>query len=388
MKILEFTPYFIPYIGGQEKYVHNLCKYLVRSGHDVTVITSNIPKGNKHEINNGIKIFRYFCLGTILRNPITPGFIFLKSKIANYDIVHIHNEHSTSALLAAVYRLNVDVPLVVTCHGQLKFGDSIKNFIEKIYSRLFGKMIFKISDLIIALSESDKKYIISLGIPSEKIKVIPNAIDKYQYQYQSGQISDVEFQNFKNKYILSDKKIVLFVGQVIKRKGIEYLLKAIPIVVKNYSINEIQFVIIGNGDMLIDAKKLCYSLGIENHVLFLSDINNKDLEKFYFISDIFVLPSLSEGLPTVILEAMYFGVPVIASDIPGINDYFSETAILVPPRNEREIAYSILRVFTDKKDVKELSKKGKEFIDSKFSWDKIAQEYECLFKDLRESFRD
>lgn len=385
MKILEFTPYFVPYIGGQEKYVENLCKYLVRSGHVVTVITSNIPKGNKYEVNNGIKIFRYFCLGTILRNPITPGFIFLKSKIESHDIVHIHNEHSTSAFLAAVYRLHTNVPLVVTCHGQLKFGDSIKNFIEKIYSRLFGKMIFKISDLIIALSESDKKYIISLGIPSKKIKVMPNAIDIYQYQ--SGQIKDIEFHNFKNKYNLSDKKIVLFVGQIIKRKGIEYLLKAIPIILKNYSNNAILFVFIGNGVMLIDAKKLCCSLGIENHVLFLSNVNNKDLKKFYLISDIFVLPSLSEGLPTVILEAMYFGVPVIASDIPGINDYFSDTAILVPPRDEQEIAYSILSILTDKKDVKELSRKGREFIDSKFSWDKIAQEYECLFKDLRESFR-
>jgi len=385
MKILEFTPYFIPYIGGQEKYVHNLCKYLVQSGHDITVITSNIPKGNKNEINNGIKIFRYLCLGTILRNPITPGFILLKSKIENNDIVHIHNEHSTSALFAAVFRLHTDVPLVITCHGQLKFGDSIKNFIEKIYSRLFGKMIFKISDIIIALSESDKKYIISLGIRSEKIKVIPNAIDKYHYQLD--QINDIEIHNFKNNYHLSDKKIVLFVGQVIKRKGIEYLLKAIPIILKNYSNNKILFVIIGKGDMLIDAKKLCYSLGIENHVLFLSDVNNKDLEKFYLISDVFVLPSLSEGVPTVILEAMYFGVPVIASDIPGINDYFSETAILVPPGNEQEIADSILNIFTDKKDVKELSRKGKEFIDSKFSWDRIVQEYECIFKDLRESFR-
>ena len=88
MRILQLVPYFPPYIGGQERYVYNLSKYLVRMDHEVHIITSNFPKSEEQEIMDGITIERHKCLARPFRNPITPTFLTLGKKIKKFDVVH------------------------------------------------------------------------------------------------------------------------------------------------------------------------------------------------------------------------------------------------------------------------------------------------------------
>lgn len=382
MKIIQFAPYFIPYVGGQENYILNLSTHLISNNNHVSIFTANYPKCSAKEIIEGISVSRYPCFARPLRNPIVPRMLSPDEDIREYDIIHTHNEHSFAAIAAAYVSKKKSVPLVVTCHGQLRFGNPIYDVIERLYARSMGRSIFERAAAVVALSSSDKDYISSFGIDRDKIAVIPNAInsDKLdQFHYSSD-----ELQSFKEANKLSDRWIVLFVGQIIQRKGVSYLLKSIPILLQKFKEN-VTFVFIGAGDCLAENLSLTRDLGIENNVLFTGPVSTSDLIAFYQIADLFVLPSLSEGLPTSILEAMYFSLPVISTDIPGTRDHFYDFALLVPPKDEHALADAIYTLLVDEDLAKRLSKMGKTLVTSRYTWDRVTREHEILYSKIFES---
>ncbi len=381
MKILQVCPYFYPYLAGQEKYVLQLSKKLQKYGEKVEVFTMNHSKLQRCEEIENIRVHRFNIIATLLNNPISIEFLYIFPKLKYFDIIHIHNEHSFSSFIIFIYNIFNKKPLVLTCHGQLIFGSALKDWFEKIYSRTVGKLIFNSATKIIALSEEDKGYISSLGIKETKILVLPNAIE---IDDLNKKVLNQEFNsNIIEKFV--DKRVILFVGRIIERKGIEYIIKCIPKVIENF--NDTVFVLIGNGEYKLQAEKFCEELEVEEHVIFLSNISDTTLFDYYKSAEIFILPSLSEGLPTTILESMYFGIPVISTDIPGIRSHFKDNAILIPPKNEKELSKAIIRLLSDKEFAMSLRIKGNNLVTGKYTWDKVSKEYiniyhEILHKDV------
>ena len=381
MKIVQYAPYFIPYTGGQENYIYNLSKHLVKNANQVNILTANYPECKAKESIKGILVSRYPCFARPLRNPIVPKLLSPDENISDYDIIHTHNEHSFAAMAAARISKKKNIPLIVTCHGQLRFGNPLYDSIERLYNKSIGRSVFEKSDVIVALSSSDRDYISSFGIDEDKIIVIPNAIDPSDLERY--RLKSDELESFREWYNLSDKRVVLFVGQIIQRKGISYLLKSIPQILRK-SKEETSFVFVGKGDALKDSLCLAQELEIEGNVIFTGAVSARDLVAFYQISDLFVLPSLSEGLPTSILEAMYFGIPVVSTDIPGVRDHFSEFALLVSPRDEDALADAVHTLLTDRDLAKSLSRKGKALVASQYTWDRVTREYEMIYSNLCE----
>jgi len=381
MKIVQYAPYFIPYTGGQEYYIYNLSKHLVKNANQVNILTANYPECKAKESIKGILVSRYPCFARPLRNPIVPKLLSPDENISDYDIIHTHNEHSFAAMAAARISKKNNIPLIVTCHGQLRFGNPLYDSIERLYNKSIGRSVFEKSDVIVALSSSDRDYISSFGIDEDKIIVIPNAIDPSDLERY--RLKSDELESFREWYNLSDKRVVLFVGQIIQRKGISYLLKSIPQILRK-SKEETSFVFVGKGDALKDSLCLAQELEIEGNVIFTGAVSARDLVAFYQISDLFVLPSLSEGLPTSILEAMYFGIPVVSTDIPGVRDHFSEFALLVSPRDEDALADAVQTLLTDRDLAKSLSRKGKALVASQYTWDRVTREYEMIYSNLCE----
>ncbi|HQE50469.1 MAG TPA: glycosyltransferase family 4 protein [Fervidobacterium sp.] len=381
MKIVQYAPYFIPYTGGQEYYIYNLSKHLVKNANQVNILTANYPECKAKESIKGILVSRYPCFARPLRNPIVPKLLSPDENISDYDIIHTHNEHSFAAMAAARISKKKNIPLIVTCHGQLRFGNPLYDSIERLYNKSIGRSVFEKSDVIVALSSSDRDYISSFGIDEDKIIVIPNAIDPSDLERY--RLKSDELESFREWYNLSDKRVVLFVGQIIQRKGISYLLKSIPQILRK-SKEETSFVFVGKGDALKDSLCLAQELEIEGNVIFTGAVSARDLVAFYQISDLFVLPSLSEGLPTSILEAMYFGIPVVSTDIPGVRDHFSEFALLVSPRDEDALADAVQTLLTDRDLAKSLSRKGKALVASQYTWDRVTREYEMIYSNLCE----
>jgi len=376
MRILQFVPYFVPYLGGQEKYVYNLSKYLVKMGHEVHVITSNFPKSKNFEEIEGITVERYKPIVRPLRNPIVLKFLRVPRRFKNFDIVHIHNEHAFSSMIAAFAKRKQNFPLVLTNHGKLIFGRYIEDRIERVYLKYIGKKIFELSDIIVVNSKSDKNFISSIVPKStEKIYIFHNAID---IGFLSKRINYVTGEEFE--YDGSDFKI-LYVGALIKRKGIEWLIKAMKIVKEEMN-KKVKCILVGEGQDRNYFERLVRKYNLSKTVIFAGKISDEKLIWLYKNSNIFVLPSLSEGCSTSILEAMYIGLPVIATDIPGNRDHFKDVAILVPPKDENILADAIVKLLNDEELAKHLSIIGKNLVKSKYRWDVLAKKYNKLYEEL------
>ncbi|ADT85073.1 glycosyltransferase family 4 protein [Thermococcus barophilus] len=375
MRILQFVPYFLPYPGGQERYVYNLSKYLVKMGHEVRVITSNFPKSKKFEEIDGITVERYNLITRPLRNPIVPKFLQVPKRFKEFDIVHIHNEHAFSSMVAAYAKKKEDFPLVLTNHGQLKFGNYIADTIEKTYMKTFGKKILELSDIIVVNSESDKEFLSTIAPKiSNKTYILHNAIDPEV-------LTKLAKEADGNEWTMDADIKILYVGRLIRRKGVEWLIKAIKII-KNSTSKKIKCILVGEGEDRNYFEMLVREYNLSDSVVFAGRISDKKLAWLYENSDIFVLPSLSEGLPTTILEAMYFSLPVVATDIPGNRDHFKDVAILVPPKDEKALANSLLMLLENENLAKQLSKAGKKLVEEKYTWDRVAREYEKLYKNI------
>lgn len=370
MKILQVCPYFYPYLAGQERYVLQLSKKLSKHGDQVEVFTTNHLSLPKFELVENIPVHRFDMISAPLNNPISFDFLNAFNKMKFFDVIHIHNEHSFVSFMTCLYNIFLKKPIVLTCHGQLKFGSSFKDTFERLYSKTIGRFIFNSVTRIIALSKEDRNYISSLGIDDNKILIIPNAIDA---DYLEKCVFNSKTYN-ELCSIFANKKVVLYVGRIIPRKGIEYLIKSIEIVTKKRS--DILFLLIGDGEYKQTAEQLCEEIGVSDNVLFLNDLSDEYLFSYYKLSDIFILPSLSEGLPTTILEAMYFNKPVISTDIPGICSHFKDVALLVPPKNEHELADKILKLFDETELASTLSLNGKNHVLNNYTWDKVSES--CL----------
>jgi len=346
MRILQVSSLFKPHIGGVEKHVDMLSRMLVQDGHEVTVYTSNIPHSKKHEYINGINIFRFNCLASPLNNQITPG-IFFKLLNKHYDILHVHSHVHLSSNLAVLSKKFNKNPIVLTSHGVSNFQDK-KAIIENIYNRTIAKWMFSNVDRIIALTHSQAEILKLLGANQKSIVVIPNGIDLTRIGISNGvgtcdnNLIISKLSSHVHFKIIKNRKILLYVGSLIPRKGVNYLIESMK-----YIYPDVVLLIVGgslkrNYNFENALKSRVRSLGL-NNILFLGQVSNEDLGYLYTIADIFILPSLSEGLPCTLIEAMSYKKCVIATKIAGNYDVIHnwQNGVLVNPRDPIDIADKI-----------------------------------------------
>ena len=378
MKILQITPYFLPHTGGVEQYVFNLSKYLVKQGHQVEVITSNIPIGLKNEESNGICINRLKSYGEPLRNPIIPNILFLLKKLNDYDVINIHNIYAFSSICACRGNNQIETPIVLTHHGKLQFGSFLKDNMVHFYELSIAKKILNNIDCGVALTTSDANFLSTLGMKKERIRIIPNGID----------IS--EFENFNNldptmireSFGLKNKFILLYVGEITHRKGVKYLIGAMSEIKNHISHEKIALLIIGTGPELKSISALVKKLNLEKYIFLKGRVSNLELMQYYKAASLFVLPSISEGMPTVILEAFYFNLPVITTDIPNLRDSFNDMAILVPPKNGSAIAKQVLKLVNNQEYFYKINSNTRSYVESNYSWSILSKKYENIYQKL------
>lgn len=360
MKILEITHYFPPHVGGVEKFVHNLSKDLISLGYEITVLTTWRPGDTYNDQLNGIRVIRHKPWCTIFRNPITPGMLSPKLNIQEYDLIHAHVYYSFATIAAVKLKRVYKKPLVITCHGNLISGNKMFDCIEPIYTKSIGKFLLLNADCITIMSESEKKRLIGIGINNNKLFYLPNVIDLHKwgkYKKNLGLPFDQKF--------FEENKIILFVGSIIERKGVDYLIKALPLIYER--IPNAFCVFVGDGDFMRQAKQLINEFNISNRVFFTGQLESQRLAEYYSVADVYVLPSLAEGLPTTMMEAAAFSKPLVSTNINGVRDHFSDVAILVEPRNTQSLADAIVAVLENRELANKLGKAARELVEKKLN---------------------
>ena len=378
MKILMLTPYFYPHTGGTEKYVKDLAIQLVKNGHEVTVISNNVPiskKAKKEEVIDGVKIKRLPAIDFLYYLPVTLSFNL--KMLEGYDVIHIHcPPHSFVRAVAGKTKL----PVVATFHcditvtGQF-FGVPIPRIftqgfesIMDAYARLFLPKV----DEIISTSESYAST--SPVIRSMPRNIIPIGVyhDKLDEALKKQGIDPL-----KDK-----KKQILFLGRLAANKGVNFLVAAMPKILEAHP--DAKLVICGEGEEKPSIVGQIKNLGLENAITFYGTVNLDTLSNLYASSSVFVLPSINrlEAFGIVQLEAMACYTPVVASDIPGVNSVMDigKSGLLTPKEDPKAIADAVIKILNDPELVKSMGARGRHLVETKYDWPIISKDVEAVYR--------
>lgn len=294
--------------------------------------------------------------------PISISKIFSIVKKHKVNIINSHNSKDAwnSVLVCKI----LGIPFVRSRHIALKLR---KHYISKmIYTAL--------ADRVLVTGEYIEKMLIENGVKSEKIYRIPTGIDIQKFSEQNK-------DSFKKELgIGNDTFLVGFVSVVRSDKGPHYFVRSIPYALKQ--IQNVRFVIVGDGNFLNKTKALAEELGLKEYIIFTG--HRDDIPSIMRALDVFVLPAIKpEGVPQAVLQAFASGTPVIASDIGGVNEVaiHGKTAILVKPKEPEKLAKAIIQLIHDKNLQLKIVNGGKKLV-TEYSLDNMLLKMKYFYENL------
>lgn len=302
---------------------------------------------------------------------------FIRS--GNFHSVHTYTSKA-GFLGRLAAKLNGNIPIILHTVYDLPHNSTRNPILRAFYiflERIAGKWAHHIVTISYANLEEIKRQRI---VPLERVTVIHKGIDLANYQVT------VDKRKKREELAIPHlAKVIGIVARLEAAKGHEYLLKAAQKIIQE--VPESYFVIVGRGHLRAKLEKLTVKLGIQSKVLFTGF--REDMLEIMTIFDIFVLPSLWEGLGIVLLEAMAFKLPIVATKVGGITDVVvdGETGILVPPRDPVTLSAAVVSLLRDAEKASKMGQKGylrvmEEFADSVAN-EKMMQLYERLFEEHR-----
>ena len=365
--------------GGAEKVAFSLAVKMAKSGHDVIVFTSSVDSKNSHESHQPFEICRYGTVFRIARGNFSPLLLLgpLKYQI---DIAHIHFTNPPGDLAGLLHGKTRKTPLIVTYHGDgvAEYGNLLRRMIVTFHNRYMVSEVLANARVIISPSNNYINESQFLPKYREKIITIPNGIDEDEYKAHCSKVACRVRLGLP-----TDEKVVLFVGNFVKYKGIDVLLRCMPEVAK--IVPKVRLVMVGSGNIKQDLEKLARFLRIDKHVTFTGFVSENRKILYYRSSDVFVLPSTMgpECFPTVILEAMACGLPIVASNISGIPELVRhcENGFLIPPRNVGALSTSLIDLLTNEDLPTKMAKNSIRMV-KRYSWENIVRKTEEVYRQV------
>ncbi len=367
MKIAIVTAFYSPAICGVKQVVEELAERLVKDGHEVHVYCSDSDKEKRLEekeiVINGVKVHRCKYWFRVSRFAYVWPSVYSKLMKEDFDIIHTHVFGHAHTFFGALVAKKKKIAHVHTTHCPWTEGHRsllARMFLFVSY-RTIGKLSFKWSDKIIAITPWEIEYIKKWGGKDDQIIVIPNGMDEILYK-------KVENNNFKKKYGIKGK-VILFLGRLNVTKGPDKLVLAFKEILKERK--DVSLVFVGPDEgMLQKVKEL--SKDMEN-VHILGAIRGKpNLAEAYQAADVYALPSYREGLPLTLFEAMASGLPIVASPVNGVSYEMkdNENGFFVQYGDVENLKKRILEILNDEKLSKKFSENNKRRAKD-YSWDKI-----------------
>jgi glycosyltransferase involved in cell wall biosynthesis len=354
MNILYLTNHLN--VGGITSYVLTLAKGLRLKGHN-TYVASSGGKLLPRFIQEGIV---YIPIPIRTKSEISPKILISTFKLLGflkqYRIDIVHSNSRTTQVLGCLISDFTDALHISTCHGFFK---------RRISRRVFpcwGRRI-------IAISEAVKEHLIKdFGAREEIISLIHHGVDVEKFKMD------------KKERLGSDNGPVIgIIARLSEEKGHTYLIEAMPEVINRFP--KAQLLIVGEGRMKQRLVDLSKALKLENNVRFLPSVI--DMQEIFGITDIFVLPSLKEGLGLSLMEAMASGLPVIASDVGGIRSLVQHghNGLLVKPADVRKLSSAIIELLKDPQRCGVFGNNARIFIKDNFSQEKMISQTEGVYSE-------
>ncbi len=351
-------------IGGLQQVIVNICRTIDRSRFDVSVLCLRnlgefVPEIEKLGIEvilmpqkrKDVDYLSFLKVAKILRDR-------------KIDVIHTHNtqpliDGTLGALLAGVKTI------IHTDHSR-QFPDKRRYmFAEWLMSKFIYKMVGVSYPTSLDLIKYEK-------ISPQKVATVLNGINMSYFD------ATIDKQAKKREIGIKGDGLVIGLGaRLSKEKGLTFLLKAMPGLIKRYP--DITLVIAGKGEAEEELKRETQELGIGDNVLFIGP--RLDMPEVLKVLDLYVLPSLREGLPTVLLEAMAAGCPIVATKVGGNSTAIThgENGSLVEARNPDALEAEIIHLLGDKQVMNKYSLKGRKFVRSRFTAEAMTVQYQKLY---------
>lgn len=278
-------------------------------------------------------------------------------KINSYDLIHAFLG-LPGGYLALKLKKRFKIPYLVSLRGSDVPGHNPKYaFLDRILFRRLAKKIWQNAKAVIANSEDLKKE--ALSTAHLEIEVIPNGVDTAFYK-NTKEKKDAAFR-------------LLYAGRLAKVKGLEYLIQSIV------CLKELFLVLAGDGPEKENLQTLVKSLNLENQVKFTGRLDKNSLLKEYQKADLFILPSLREGMSNTLLEAMACGLPVITTNTGGSQELIQGNGFIVNKADSEAIKSAIQKYLNDKNLSKIHGQKSRALAE-KMSWEKVAEKYHIAYQ--------
>ena len=385
MKVLHVIQTLSGRFGGPVVSLKALARNQVDEGHQVTICTTNsdYPKGtlrvktNTSEIENGVAVwyhpvqFKPLLYSKQLRK-------WINANIKKFDIVHIHGLYRFPVTYAAWVARKERVPYVVTPHGALDPFIYRQSKHSVLLKRLYEKM-FDIPNLNGASAinyatqeELERARFLGLDAPSA---MVSHGIDWGLYEELPPKGS------FRARLgIESDTPLVLFLGRINFKKGIDLLIPAFSKVAKFLPGTRLAIVGPDNDNLGLKVRHWCKDLGIDHMVVMVDHINPDQVRQAYVDANLFVLPSYSENFGMAVVESMACGCPVVISDQVNIHDEVKKYGVgIVVKLDSDEIAKAIHSILTCKTAAREMGDAGRRLAKTRFDYEVIVAKVNRMY---------
>jgi glycosyltransferase involved in cell wall biosynthesis len=383
---LILIPYFYPSttFGGPVTIAYEVGKELVQRGHEVVVFTTDAKNLNerfsvKNEQIDGMNVY-YFRNTSMFFVKHSMLFIApelskrLKQQLRSFDVIYVHEYSTYQNIILHKLAKTYHVPYVIQTHGSMPIvGRYLRRYLFDI---LFGYKILKDSASAIALNQTEVNLYKKAGILPSKIHVIPNGIKISDYELNI--LDDGFFSKHLN--IPVKNKVILYLGRLHKSKGLDLLLKAYAILVREKKIGNLNLVIVGPDDGYLGTlKSLSSSLKISDSVIFSGFLEKKDKISAMRNAEIFVTPCFY-GFPLTFLEACAAGLPIVTTSMGDTLDWVDRVGYVTSP-DVNELADAMYAILSNDHVREDFSKKCLS-ICSEFSLAKIVNQFESVFNEV------
>uniref|UniRef100_A0A7C3IDA7 Glycosyltransferase family 1 protein n=1 Tax=Gracilinema caldarium TaxID=215591 RepID=A0A7C3IDA7_9SPIR len=378
LHIAMLSSFYFPHVGGTERYVHDLSYALTERGHRVTIF-SHFPGPAQKEDNSPIQVIRIPAIWGPAYSPILAPQP--KRMLSNMDIIHSHAPPFFFLNHAAKVQ---NIPQVLTYHCDIEVPERLglidlpqepKQILDHYFyksTRLHLKKIDRIVTTTKSYAETSETL---SGFP---YTVIPIGIHTVKYRDQ--------LERCKARGCVRKETEILFVGRLVATKGLWFLLEAMDIL-KTKGVKA-HLTIVGTGEELLSLKLFVTTHNLEDMVSFAGQVDDQDLFDLYSSASLFILPSFVrlEAFGIVQLEALAMGVPVIASDMPGVNEVVQRSGggWLVPPKDPSALAERIQYALEHREERLARAQQGLEYIYKNCDWSVISEQFENLYYEVLE----
>ncbi|GAB1470839.1 hypothetical protein MASR2M66_17170 [Chloroflexota bacterium] len=373
MMVNEFSP--LP-VGGAETQAERLSEYFAKHGWQVWVVTRHADGLLEREDRSGFQIVRPRTIGHGKMRTISfmlGALVYLLKMRRHYQILHAHLAFGP-AFVAVLLGRFFGKKVIVKLGGSNAIGD-VQVSMKTWRGRLRFWAIRRWADIVVALTDVMRNEALQIGIPPERIRILNNGIDASAYVY-----SAEEKLQAKKQLGQAGNPIALFVGRLDPVKSLTTVIDGMEIV--RTSNPALRFMIVGDGIERAALELQVKQQGLEGNVIFAGD--QRDVSPYLKAADMFVLPSLTEGISNALLEAMASSLPCLATPVGGNNEVldYGKYGVMLPVADVQAWANALLELGSDPGKRQLLGQKARERIMTTYDFSVVGAQYEQMYNEL------